>query len=73
MVKHPAYQKIISMGYAVVPLILKELEREPDHWFVALNKITNENPVYNGARGKLDEMAAAWIAWGERKGYVTTD
>ena len=27
-----SYQQIIGMGPAVVPLILAELEREPDHW-----------------------------------------
>lgn len=30
---HPAYQRIIGMGQPVVPLIMRELEREPDHWF----------------------------------------
>jgi type I restriction enzyme M protein len=73
MAEHPAYEKIIRMGYAVVPLILQELAREPDHWFVALNKITGENPVNGDARGKIAEMADAWIRWGENKGYVTTD
>ena len=28
---HPAYQQIIGMGPEVVPLLLRELEREPDH------------------------------------------
>lgn len=73
MIRHPAYDKITSMGYAVVPLILQELVREPDHWFIALNRITNENPVKEDARGKLVEMATAWVEWGKRKGYVTTD
>ena len=35
-----SYQQIIGMGPAVVPLILAELEREPDHWFWALEAIT---------------------------------
>ncbi|MBW4644076.1 MAG: hypothetical protein KME23_13990 [Goleter apudmare HA4340-LM2] len=30
---HPAYQRIIGLGQPVVPLIMKELEHEPDHWF----------------------------------------
>jgi hypothetical protein len=30
MVMHPAYQRIIGMGQPVVPLILRELEQEPD-------------------------------------------
>ena len=37
--KHPAYQQIISMGEAALPLILRELERNKDHWFLALMAI----------------------------------
>lgn len=29
------YQRIIGMGWPVVPLILDELQREPDQWFWA--------------------------------------
>jgi hypothetical protein len=36
MANHPAYQEIIKMGWPVVPLILQELQRKPDHWFWAL-------------------------------------
>ena len=69
MVIHPAYQRIIGMGQPVVPLILRELEREPDHWFWALEVITGANPVTGDARGRLDQMAAAWLKWGRENGY----
>jgi hypothetical protein len=69
MAIHPAYQRIIGMGQPVVPLILRELEREPDHWFWALQAITGENPVQPAQRGILDEMAAAWLEWGKNCGY----
>ena len=36
---HPAYQKIISIGKPAIPLILREFERQPDHWFMALSAI----------------------------------
>ena len=39
------YQRIIGMGPQVIPLILHELAGEPDHWFWALESITEENPV----------------------------
>jgi hypothetical protein len=64
------YQRIIGMGPAVVPLILLELQREPDHWFWALEAITQEDPVPPEARGKIDAMAEAWIAWGKQQGYL---
>ena len=33
---HPAYQQIIGMGPAAVPLILRELDREGGQWFWVL-------------------------------------
>ncbi len=69
MSMHPAYQRIIGMGQAVVPLILRELEQEPDHWFWALQAITGANPVKSEQRGRLKQMAQAWIEWGRENGY----
>lgn len=70
LAEHPAYLEIISMGKVAIPLILKELESKPDHWFVALYKLTGENPVPEESHGKIREMAEAWISWGKQKGYI---
>jgi hypothetical protein len=67
--QHPAYQEIIAMGQKAVPLLLADLEKNPDHWFIALHRITGANPVPKEHAGKLNEMAAAWIAWGRANGY----
>jgi hypothetical protein len=67
---HPAYQRIVGMGKPAVPLILRELGRELDHWFWALRSITGEDPVSPGHAGKMREMAADWLRWGREKGYV---
>jgi len=64
------YQQIIGMGKPAVPLILKELEREPDQWFWALEAITGENPVPKEAAGKVQQMAQSWIDWGKAKGLL---
>ena len=66
---HPAYQRIIGIGQPVVPLIMGELERDPDHWFWALSAITGANPVKREQRGRLNQMAQAWIEWGRANGY----
>jgi hypothetical protein len=66
---HPAYQKIIGMGQPVVPLILRDLEQKPDHWFWALRAITGDNPVKPEQRGRMKMMAQAWIEWGKEHGY----
>ena len=47
------------MGEPVVPLILDELRREPDHWFWALEAITEENPVRPEDVGIVRRMADA--------------
>jgi hypothetical protein len=70
MAAHPAYQEIIQMGPAVVPLILADLARQPDHWFSALKAITGANPSINPAdRGRIDKLAEAWLRWGKENGY----
>jgi hypothetical protein len=66
---HPAYQQIIGIGPAAVPLLLRELERDVDHWFWALKAITGVDPVPPASRGKVREMAAAWLRWGRDQGY----
>ena len=65
-----AYQRIIGMGPVVVPLILRSLEQETDHWFWALAAITGEDPVTDEERGDMEAMATAWITWGRKKGLA---
>lgn len=68
MVRHPAYQRIISMGWPAVPLILKELQQNSDHWLVALHLITGEDPA--PADATFGEAVQAWLQWGRQKGYL---
>jgi hypothetical protein len=63
-VSHPTYLKIIDIGMPVVPFLLKELEQNPDHWFVALQKITRADPIPEEAYGKMEKMSEAWLSWG---------
>ena len=70
MVMLPAYQRIVGMGWPAVPLILEELQREPDQWFWALEAITEHNPIPASLAGKVTEMAECWIDWGLEQGLV---
>lgn len=65
-----SYQQIIGIGEPAVPLLLEELQREPNQWFWALEAITSQDPVPPADRGQLDRMAAAWIAWGVEQGHL---
>jgi len=69
MTKHPAYQRIIAMGEPAVPWLLNRLATKPDHWFVALSAITGAKPVPLESRGRVKEMARAWLDWGNQQGY----
>ena len=64
------YQRIIGMGTDAVPYIVEELRREPDHWFWALEAITEENPVSTQDSGRVPAMTAAWLRWGIERGFI---
>lgn len=70
MVLHPAYQQVIGLGIPALPFILKELQERPAHWFWALFAITGENPVPAERAGDLEQMTAAWLDYGRRRGYL---
>jgi len=67
---HPAYQRIIGMGEKVIPLILRELQKEPDHWFWALSAITGDNPIQPEDAGDIEKMRNAWLEYGKEHGYL---
>lgn len=66
MVAHPSYLRVIGMGRAVLPLLMKELRDCPDHWLVALNAITGEDPA--AEKASFQGAVTAWVSWGESRG-----
>ena len=69
IIEHPAFQEIISLGEAVIPYMLHDLEKGPRQWVWALPRITGANPVPSADGGNLRKMAQAWLRWGREKGY----
>jgi hypothetical protein len=68
---HPVYHELVALCEPAVPLILGELERKPSaSWFGLLAAITGENPVPPELAGHVAAMAAAWLEWGRRQGYL---
>lgn len=70
IVMHPAYLDIIGMGKAVIPFILRELKKSPDHWFTALRAIAKTSPIKPEDAGNLNKMRDAWLKWGKANGYL---
>jgi hypothetical protein len=66
---HPAYQQIIGMGKAVIPLLLQDLETKFGRWFWALKSITGQDPVPAEHQGNTQAMTEAWLTWGRDQGY----
>lgn len=64
------YQQIIAMGDDIVPIILEDIQIKPDHWFWALEMITNENPVKHDHAGRVNLMIQDWLEWGRNRGYI---
>jgi hypothetical protein len=70
MTDHPAYQEIIALGPVVLPLLLRDLERESAHWFEALQAITGEDPVPREHWGDIKAMGADWLTWARKRGLL---
>lgn len=68
MIKHPSYQRVIEMGRDVLPLLFRELDAHGDHWLVALNSITGEDPAKPDST--FNEAVQAWLTWGKERGYL---
>ncbi len=60
-----AFQAIVQIGRPAVPLIVKELRHHPDFLFLALHRITGENPVPANCT-KPSDMVEAWLSWADR-------
>lgn len=69
---HPSYLAIIGLGKEALPFILKDLQRETNHWFTALRAISKveSSPVRSEDAGNLKKMREAWLKWGKDNGYL---
>lgn len=70
LTSHPAYQGIVALGLAAVPLLLQELEAHGGLWFTALRRMTGADPVRDTDRGDVDAMRMAWLEWGRESGLL---
>jgi hypothetical protein len=57
------YIRIIYMGLKVVPHIITQLRKHPDHLYSALTRITGVYPIKPNHAGRINKMAVDWIEW----------
>jgi hypothetical protein len=70
LIDDPRYQQIISLGWAVVPYLLTDLESNKRFWFPALAAITGIRPFDSSDASNYQRMTEAWLRWGKRKGLI---
>lgn len=64
-----AYQELIGLGMPALPFVIRDLEQTRDgHLSKALSAITSAHPVPAASRGKIAEIADAWLAWATENG-----
>ena len=61
------HEKIIQLGWGAVPLIINKLKEDHAHLFIALSRITGENPVKKENMGKVRKMTEDWVQWWEER------
>jgi hypothetical protein len=66
----PSYQKIIGLGPDAIPVILRDLQKESNHWYWALAALSGENPVESQDAGNVRAMRQAWVEWGRQRGLL---
>ena len=68
MIDNGAYRAILTMGMPAVTLILRDLEKESNHWFHALVTLTCQDV----ARGEetVEGARQKWLAWGRAEKFI---
>ena len=69
-VMHPSYQRIIGLGPAILPILLREVAQQSGYWFWALNAIAGEDPVQPDDLGNVQRMSKAWLQWGKQRSLI---
>ena len=70
LISNSAYKSIIHMGSLTIPWIFREMKKNDDHWFYALEKITGINPIKPENVGIIEKMKEDWFNWASQNDYV---
>jgi hypothetical protein len=68
--EHPAYVQIIAAGKPMIPFLVEDLRDRGGDWYLALRRISGEDPVPPEHAGRTDLMDADWITWAAENRYI---
>jgi len=69
IVQNENYQKIIELGYSVIPRIIEKYRASHEHWSYALRKITGIDNGESELDGDLSLIRNQWLIWAEENEY----
>jgi hypothetical protein len=70
MFTNEEYQRIMAMGRDALPLILSDLQKNPSHWFYALEKIAGRDVAAEAGAKSFVDARSAWLEWGYKNNYI---
>lgn len=71
IISNSNYFKIIGMGKTALPFIYSRLKARCEHWFVALESITDHSPVLLfDQKSKIIGLQEYWLKWLEKHGHT---
>jgi len=65
------YQRVMTLGRQVLPLIFRELRDRGGQWYWALECITGDNPAASAQN--ISEAKQAWLRYAVERGYLGAD
>ena len=70
MCDNDSFKQIVAMGECAISFIMRSLSINPSFIFLALHRITGENPIKKEHRGQIIKIISDWQRWYKDKERV---
>lgn len=70
LLNHPQFKALLSFDASAIPELVKHLSSGKVFIFIALKKITEEDPVPKDKKGNIKEMISIWTQWAKENGLI---
>jgi hypothetical protein len=69
IIENNNYKAITNLGLSVVPYIIDDMKKNNTHWFDALYKIFEVNPIKPEHNGIVPKMVSDWVEYLENNNF----